>query len=144
MPIAQKQIITSVPALGMQFANDCHWLAAQMLSLARSVEVGSVDPKQTSASMLSFAKNERQRQIVGFWPFQSANMDFALMGNDRTCNGLLCESRLKKRDVSWMWQLLTDILSAREPCDKFDILLSVWLTSGRLVPSPNPLPVGHT
>lgn len=94
MPAAQKQILTSVPALGMQFANDCDWLAGQLVALSKGTEAfrsSEVAAHATCESLRLFAIAERQRQLVSSALLLSRKLVILVAENDpscRTCNGL--------------------------------------------------------
>lgn len=58
MPVQHSQLLETVPSLGMQFANDCEWLAKRVRSLRKGER-----PEQTGKRLEKLAKVTRERQV---------------------------------------------------------------------------------
>lgn len=67
LPLCQRQVISSVPALGMQFANDCEWLSTQVITTLHGKEdiARHSDRINSCAQRLTrCAAMERRKQVV--------------------------------------------------------------------------------
>ena len=70
MPVQHASMIGQVPALGMQFANDCDSLAARAAQIiaGSSDQFSKQDAQRTVAGLTVLAAQERVRQIVRIPP----------------------------------------------------------------------------
>ena len=60
LPVTHSQRITSVPSLGMQFANDCDWLATQVAQHFHDQALARI----TWGHYRTLAETVRMEQIV--------------------------------------------------------------------------------
>lgn len=58
MAVQHGQLLDSVPALGMQFANDCEWLAREVAELELEEDA------EAALAFASLAKSTREAQLV--------------------------------------------------------------------------------
>ena len=61
LPVQHASLVSTVPALGMQFANDCDWIAAAIADRARAADD---EVALTAAELRECALRVRMQQMV--------------------------------------------------------------------------------
>lgn len=66
MAVQHSALIGQVPALGMQFANDCDWLASQVVKIVSSASTSFTksEAERLVSNLGALAEKEREKQIV--------------------------------------------------------------------------------